>query len=251
MARVDRLLRWVWLINGVLLLAMLVLGGGGVLIAFLMDMGGGTQTVPAAAAGRGADHGARDAEPVRYDPPIPVRGTDVRVVLVRRGSGYAYTNEYSSSGRGEAAIVNVAFLDAGGVRLLLDRPAYIRRVAFPGHEDGEFGDSTRRLRSFVYEMAPKDTNGDGALGDSDRRSLYVSGLDGRGLRQVLPDGYELRDWSPQPDGSILATALLLAPGADGRRMPERAFIVDPAGAVRPYAQLDSAMDRAGTIIGAK
>jgi hypothetical protein len=251
MARVDRLLRWVWLINGVLLLAMLVLGGGGLLVAFLTSMGG-EATVPVRPSGA-APSGARGGEPVRYDTPIPVRGTDTRVVLVRHGNGYAYTNEYSSSGaRGEAAVVNVVFLDAGGgARLLLDRPAYIRSVAFPGHEEKEFADSTRRLRSFVYEMALKDTNGDGALGDSDRRSLYVSGLDGRGLRQVLPDGYELRDWSPQPDGSILATALLLATGADARRMPERAFLVDPSGTVRPYAQLDSAMDAAGTIIGGK
>jgi hypothetical protein len=191
--------------------------------------------------------------PVRYDPPLPVRGADERVVLVRHGTGYAYTSVASSAPRtGEGAIVNLAFLDAGGgVRLLLDRPAYIRRVAFPGHEDGELesADTTRRLRWFVYEMALRDTDGDGALGEEDRRSLYVSGLDGRNLRQVLPDGYELRDWSPQPDGSLVVTALRL--GGDADHMRQRSFVVDPSGAARPYAQLDSAMDAAATIIGGR
>ena len=248
MARVDRLLRWVWLIIGVLLLAMLVLGGGGLLVAFLSGMGGGSPVVPAATAGHAR---GSEAPPVRYDPPVAVQGTQTRVVLVRNGNGYTYTNTYSSSNRGEAPVVNVAFVDAGGVRLLLDRPAYIRRVAFPGHEHGDYADpdsAPSRLRWFVYEMSLRDTNGDGAIGDQDRRSLYVSGLDGRGLRQVLPDGYEPRDWAAQPDGSIFATALRLD-GGHAERMPERAFVVDAAGTVRPYAQLDSAMDAAGTIIG--
>jgi hypothetical protein len=65
---------------------------------------------------------------------------------------------------------------------------------------------------------------------------------------VLPEGHELRDWAGQADGSLVATGLELAP-APGGRMRQRAFVLDPAGAVRPYAALDSVVAEAGRIVG--
>ena len=248
MSRVDRVLRWVWLINGVLLLLILLGSAVFVAIGALSGMGGGS---PAPTAVATTDSAGSAAEaPVRYDLPVPVRGTATRVVLVRRGSGYAYSSTASSApAGGEGAVVNVAFLDAAGARLLLERAGFIRRVRFPRRGADEPGaDST--LRWIVYEMALKDTNRDGAVDDRDRRSLYLTDLDGRGLRQVLPDGYELRDWAAQPDGSLVATALELAPAAGGR-MRERAFVVDPAGAARPFTALDSAAAEAARITGAR
>ncbi|HVG45370.1 MAG TPA: hypothetical protein VM890_11585 [Longimicrobium sp.] len=246
MTRVDRVLRWVWLINGVLLLALLVFGAGFVAIGALSGLGGGS---PAASPSKGADsvRTAAAGGPIRYDPPIMVRGRGTRVVLVRRGTGYTYSSTASSaSSGGEGAVVNVAFLEGGGARLLLDRPGFIRRVRFPGHDPAEAaGDSA--LRWIVYEMALQDSNADRAVDDRDRRSLYVSDLDGRGLRRVLPEGYELREWAGQPDGSLVATGLELAPAPGGMR--QRAFVLDPAGVVRPYAALDSVAAEAGRIVG--
>jgi hypothetical protein len=247
MTRVDRVLRWVWLINGVLLLALLVFGAGFVAIGALSGRGGGS---PASSSGEEADspQGTEAREPIRYDPPVPVRGTGTRVVLVRRGTGYTYSSTASgASTRGEGAVVNVAFLEGGGARLLLDRPGFIDRVRFPGHDPAEAaGDSA--LRWIVYEMALQDTNADSTVDDRDRRSLYVTDLGGRGLRRVLPEGYELRDWAGQPDGSLVATGLELAP-APGGRMRQRAFVLDAAGTVRPYAALDSVAAEAGRIVG--
>ncbi|HKP76847.1 MAG TPA: hypothetical protein VJT67_15055, partial [Longimicrobiaceae bacterium] len=181
--------------------------------------------------------------PIRYDLPLAVRGTDTRLVLVRRGSGYVYSSTASSApAGGEGAVVNVAFLDASGTRLLLDRPAFIRRVRYPGRASEALSDSA--LGWIVYEMALKDTNADATVDDRDRRSLYVTGLDGRGLRQVLPDGYELRDWAPQPDGSLVATGLALTD------MRQHAFRVD-AGGVKPLAALDSAAAAAARISGSR
>jgi hypothetical protein len=247
MTRVDRVLRWVWLINGVLLLAMLVFAGGFVAIGALANLGGGR---PAAPDSSRADS-TRTAEasgPIRYDTPVPVRGSATRVVLIRRGTGYAYSSTASStSAGGEGAVVNVAFLDASGARLLLDRPGFVRRVRFPGREPEAPGDSA--LRWIVYEMALEDSNTDRVVDDRDRRSLFVTDLDGRGLRRVLPEGFELREWTGQPDGSVVATGLELAPGPGGMR--QRAFVLDAAGAVRPYAALDSVAEAAGRIVGAR
>jgi hypothetical protein len=247
MTRVDRVLRWVWLINGVLLLALLVFAGGFVAIGALSGLGGGS---PAASRPERADSTRRAAAggPIRYDPPVPVRGTGTRVVLIRRGTGYTYSSTASSTSTGgEGAVVNVAFLEGGGARLLLERPGFIRRVRFPGHDPEETaGDST--LRWIVYEMALQDSNTDSVVDDRDRRSLYVTDLGGRGLRRVLPEGYELREWAGEPDGSLVATGLELAP-APGGRMRQRAFVLDPAGAVRPYAALDSVAAQAGRIVG--
>jgi len=245
MTRVDRVLRWVWLINGVLLLGLLVFGAGFVAIGALSARGGGS---PVASSVRSADSAqAEGSGTIRYDPPVPVRGRATRVVLIRRGTGYSYSSTASStSAGGEGAVVNVAFLEGDGARLLLDRPGFIRRVRFPGHDLAEAaGDST--LRWIVYEMALQDSNADGTVDDRDRRSLYVTDLDGRGLRRVLPEGIELREWAGQPDGSLVATGLELAL-APGGRMRQRAFVLDPAGTVRPYAALDSVAAQAGRIV---
>lgn len=244
MSRVDRVLRWVWLINGVLLLALLVGTAVFVAIGALSGLGGSSSAIslPVADSLGGANEAA-----IRYDLPVAVRGSDTRIVLVRRGSGYTYSSTSSSApAGGEGAVVNVAFLDASGARLLLDRPGFIRRVRFPVRDAAAPGDST--LRWIVFEIALADANGDREVDDEDRRSLYLTDLNGRGLRQVLADGYELRDWAAQPDGSLLVTGLERAGGA---RMRQRAFVIDGAGEARPFAALDSIADAAGRIADAK
>jgi hypothetical protein len=243
MSRVDRVLRWVWLINGVLLLALLVGTAVFVAIGALSGLGGSAASIPLSVPDSA---GGAGESAIRYDLPVAVRGSDTRIVLVRRGSGYTYSSTSSSApAGGEGAVVNVAFVDAPGARLLLDRPGFIRRVRFPSR-DAAASDST--LRWMVFEMALADTNGDGEVDDEDRRSLYLTGLDGRGLRQVLADGFELRDWAAQPDGSLLVTALERAGGA---RMRQRAFVVDGNGAVRSFSALDSIAEAAGRITGTR
>lgn len=248
-SRVDRALRWVWLINGVVVLALLAVGAG--FLAFDAISGLTASPRPADSVPKPGDAPARP-QPLRYDPPAPIRGTPTRIVLVRRGTGYAYTTTASAGPRAaEGTVINAVFLDPdGGARLLLERPAFFRRITWPGggaRAEAQ-GDSARPLKWIVYEAALEDTNDDGRVDDRDRRTLYVSGLDGRGMRAVLPAGFELRDWSGEPDGSIVATALPLDSAAAGP-MPQRAFVLDPAGAVRPYASLDSAVARAAAAAG--
>lgn len=243
--RLDRMLRWVWLIIGVLLLTIIV--GSLIFVASeaISSRGGGPSAPDSTSSSLEADSG-KVGTPLRYDPPEAIGGSAARIVMVRRGSGYTYRSTASPvPASGEAPAVNVAFLEGEGARLLLNGPAYIRRVAFPGSPRVAPGDT---LRWIVYEMALEDSNGNGRMDESDRRSLYVTDLQGRGLRRVLPPGYELRDWAPQPGGSLIVTGVQLAQDADA--MVQRAFVVDAAGAVRPYAALDSVIDAAARI-GAK
>ncbi|HEX8903561.1 MAG TPA: hypothetical protein VF771_01825, partial [Longimicrobiaceae bacterium] len=140
MTRIDRWLRWVWLINGVALLALLAASAVFLIAGALQNLGGGPD-LPSEA--RSASKDGNDA-PLRYDPPDAIRGSATRIVVIRRGTGYTYRNTSSSTRAAEAPAVNVAFLDAQGARLLLDRPAYIAHVRYPGEEaSGSRADSLR------------------------------------------------------------------------------------------------------------
>lgn len=249
MSRIDQVLKWIWLGIGVaLLLAMLWVG---VFVAGEFIGGSGGEAVPAKPGS--ADRPRQEQVPaVRYNPPVAVRGTTTRLVEVRHGGG-GY-QEYGSSGRSrpDGTVVNVAFLDAAGGRLLLDRPGFIRDVFYPGGDVVRpEPDSLPPLRWILYEMTLDDTNGDRRLDYRDAVGLYATDLDGRGLRRLLPAGLEMLGWARQPDGSIVITALSLPP--DGKRvdretLPQRAFVMAPDGQVRPYAALDSLAAAAGRIL---
>ncbi|HET7229534.1 MAG TPA: hypothetical protein VFJ16_05995 [Longimicrobium sp.] len=240
-SRLQLWLRWVWLGVGVLVLVLLVWA----VVFMIHESAGGGGPAGADSARSGS---VRSVEPLRYDPPERVGGSATRIVQIRRGSGYRYSSRALSSAAasavsGEGPAVNVIFLSGDSARLLLNRPAYIRDVSYPGARDVAEGDS---LRWVVYEMAVDDADRNGVVDESDPLSLYVTDLEGRGLRRVLPPGYELRGWASQPGGTLVVTAVRLTSG--GRAMPERAFVVDAAGAVRPYAALDSAVDAAARIV---
>jgi len=243
MTRLQLLLRWVWLLIGILLLGLLVAA----VVFVVRESAGGGGGASAADSARAAQTRAAKVEPLRYGPPQAIAGSAARIVLIRRGSGYTYSSRaLASSASGQAPVVNVAFLEGSGARLLLDRPAYISEVTFPGSSGRGSDVVDDGLRWIVYEMAVGDVDGNGRVDDADPRSLYVSDLGGRGLRRVLPPGYELRDWAPQPGGSLVATAVQLT--RDAEKMPERAFLLDAAGTVRPYAALDSVVDAAAGMV---
>jgi len=238
--RLQLALRWVWLVIGVLVLVLLVWA-----VVFMLHESTGGGGTAAADTARADSAGAKKVEPLRYGPPQAITGSATRIVLIRRGSGYTYSSRaVASAPSGQAPMVNVAFLEGAGARLLLDRPAYLSKVSFPGSAAAPAPSDS--LRWIVYEMAVGDGDGNGRVDESDGRSLYVTDLQGHGLRRVLPQGYELRDWAPQPDGSLVITAVQLT--RDAERMPERAFVLDAAGTVRPYAALDSVVDAAARIV---
>jgi hypothetical protein len=236
--RLERALRWVWLLIGLAVLALLLFSG----LFLLWERFGGP--APSSGEPASADTTLRaDAAGVRYDPPLAVRGSEVRLALVRRVGGYGYPAAGSGTRGGDGALVNVAFIQGDSVRLLLDRPAFIRRLRFPGSVQDSAA-ATPPLRWIVYEMALDDADHSGGVDDHDRRNFYLSDLGGRGLRPLLPAGMEPGDWSLQPDGSLLLTAIELGGNAQAR---QRSFRVDGEGRVTPWAAMDSALQRAARI----
>lgn len=237
----DRWLKRLWLVNGVLLLVLMVLGTGALLVEWLSGAFGGKNAVLAPDATQGS---AVKPRAVRYSPPRPIWGTKTRIVVVRYGKG----QQGSASGFGSYAsdeyrdedgpVVNFLFLTGTEPgRVLLDKPAYVGDYNYPNSKD----DSLQRW--VTYRIAFADTNGDGRLDSDDRVDLYVSDVDGSNLRRVLPAGMRLLDDHAVGDGRHLVVTALQVPkdwrGSDDE-LPQRAFLYDvPTGTATPYAALDS------------
>lgn len=245
----DRTFRIVWLlVGGLLLLALLA---GGILVA--------AQWIGNAGAGDAAVRAAREAPPprapdraVRYGMPVAVRGTATRMVLVSPGddSRRARGDYYGDGGRG--SWVNVVFLDAAGARTLLDRPAYIRDVGYPGASVRDAAPPDSLQTWITYVMALDDTNRNEEVESQDAQGLYVSDVEGGNLRPVLRPPLRYLSHQAMAGGRMLVYALEPPAGeaVDEGRMRQRAFIYDvAAGTLAPYAALDSAVARAAAAVG--
>lgn len=262
---VDRLLRGVWLVNGIVLLLILVGFGAMLLFDWIGHLGAGDDAVRIAEErATAAPAEAQRVRAVRFEAPQQVRGTGVRLVRVRNGSGFAETtttDAYAYDRRGKTAgpVVNVAFLppDGGAGRLLFDRPVYVSSLSFPGDRsfavpsDGTDPDS---LTTWItYVAALDDTNGDSRLDHRDETALYVSALDGTGFRRVLPAGYRLGGHHTVDARTIYVDALELPKERGERieeeRLPQRAFLYDvPTARLQPFTALDSLARRAGEVL---
>ncbi len=245
----DRWLKRLWMVNGVLLLVLLVLGGGALLVTWLSGAFSSKNAVLAPDPTRTA---AVKPRAVRYSPPRPIWGTKTQVVIVRYGKGqqgagmglasdsYEYRDE-------DGPVVNLLFLTGTSPgRVLLDKPAYVRSFDYPSSKSDS-------LKHWVtYHIAFEDTNADRRLDSDDRVDLYVSDLDGSNLRRVLPLGMRLLDHHDAGDGRHLVVTALQVPndwrGSDDE-LPQRAFLYDVATrTLAPYAALDSLVRDAARIL---
>ncbi|HEX8670874.1 MAG TPA: hypothetical protein VF710_03255 [Longimicrobium sp.] len=267
----DRLLKRVWLVNGFIVLALGVLSIGMLLFIFLSETFR-SRSEPAVRVAAGTPDARPAPRAIRYGAPAAVRGTPTRLVTVHHGEAdQSFTEAYAdggylSSGRGgyhgSGPIVNVIFITPGAPqgRILLDHPAYIDDLHYPSLEQTDrylspgTGSVVDSLQTWIsYEIADRDTNRDGKLSAADQAGLFVSALDGTGLRRVLPDPFQLVSHEPTPDRrGLLVMALEPPQGKKVKQeeMRQRSFIFDVAsGRLTPYAALDSAADRAARIVG--
>lgn len=241
--RLERVSRWVWLANGVIVLLVLVVTGVAMLTGWLTD-GRATASADQAAV---PQEGVPPSAAVRYDAPLPVVGSATRLVLLRETRGLPTGPLPSPAyGRGAGAVVNVALLAPDGTaRLLFDRPVRVAWLSFPGAPEWAVGpmaaDSAQRFAA--YAVIEEDTDRDGELGITDDVRLFVSTLDGGGLRGVLPAGHRLEGARALADGRWLVATL-----GPGTPRPQRAFILDPGRlTLTPFAALDSAAAQAAAI----
>lgn len=235
----DRTFKLTWLGIGALVLLFLLVGLVMVVSQVTRNAGAATEAERVA---RGEEKDERQPVAVRYGMPDSIRGTQTRIVRVHGGAAPGRRSSYESSSYGDVEIAaNVMFVDEAGVRLLLDRPAYIREVSYPRTED-----APREWISYV--LALDDTDRSGRVDGRDAMALYVTDLDGRNLRPVLGPPLRYRAHQPFGPGRILVHALE-GTGDDEAQMRQRAFIYDVrTGRLSPYAAMDSAAERAGHIL---
>jgi Na+-transporting methylmalonyl-CoA/oxaloacetate decarboxylase gamma subunit len=237
----DRAFKLTWLGIGALVLLFLVIGLVLVVSQATRNAGAADEAERIVSEERPT---AEEPVAVRYGMPDSIRGTATRIVRVHDGAAQGRRSSYTSSGYdGAESAVNVMFVDADGVRLLLDRPAYIRELTYPGARE-----ENPAMEWISYVIAFDDTDRGGSLDARDAMALYVSDLDGRNLRAVLGPPLRYRTHQAFGPGRILVHALDGA-GKDEERMRQRAFIYDVrAGQLSPYAAMDSAAERAGRIL---
>lgn len=249
----DRSFRVIWLVVGGLVLLFLLVGGVLVAVQWIGNAGAADDAVRIASE---AQPSRDEPRAVRYGTPQRMRGTDTRIVLMSYGaahepSGSAYGVYDTRAGDG-ATWVNAVFLNAGGARLLLDRPAYIRDVRYPVLEGRGYPEGDSLQAWITYVMAVDDTDRNGRLDHRDREGLYVSDVEGRALRPVLRPPLVYTSHQAMEGGRMLIYALEPPAGqpVDLERMRQRAFLYDVAsGRLSPYTALDSAAARAGQILG--
>ena len=247
-ASLNRTLALLWLAIGVLLLLFLVGVLGMIVMQAIRNAGAGSEAVRIATADQPV---RREPRAIRYTPPLDVRGTQTKIVMVSYGTAHeplVSDGGYASSGP-VGTHVNVIFVDANGARLLLDRPAYIRDVSYPRRSEEDPFDPPRDW--ITYVVALDDTNGNGELEHRDAATLYVTDLDGRNLRPVLRPPLRYHHHSVLDPARILVYALEPPAGqeVEEKRMRQRAFIYEVAsGRLSPYAAMDSAAARAGQIL---
>lgn len=254
-SRLDRAVKTVWLVIGLLLL--LGLAGGAVFSAasFFGGGGGDEREAPASSsAAAGGERGRAETLPVRYGQPETVQGSPYRLVRVygapdEAGEDDGAASRASSRAAGVPDPANVLFLGPGDAdgRMLLDHPARVEAVEPPLREGG---DPSRPW--ITYRIAMEDTDGDGRLGSGDRAALFASTLGGDSLRRVLPDRLRLVGHSPFGDGRRLVVLALEVPAdttVPYERWRQRAFLYDvPGGVLRPYATLDSLAALSGAVL---
>lgn len=256
MTRLDAWLKRLWLVNGFALLVLTVVLGGMAASSAVTGWRYERDVVHVAAPGEAT---SPDPTPraVRIGNLVPIRGTTTRLAVVQHGRSQldpdvlrlaGSMGEYS---RFQGPDVNVVFVDPGDEpgRLLLDVPAIVLRVDHPSPRDTTF----RERNWIAYWIVTADTNRNGRLDGDDRAELYVSELDGTGLRRVLDDRYHPESFEPIGDGSRIRILALEGPlemwVESPDRLPQRVLVYDHrTGAVEPDRALNELIERAGAVL---
>lgn len=251
-SRLDKALKWLWLVNGVALFPALAAIGLILASEMMDDLWRPDRDGVAIAPTTGTPIGPRA---IRYDPPGNIKGTEASIITVRYGRAFQEATEkqyvrIAGSGSKSASfwdgpVVNVIFLNSeeGTQHLLLDRPAYIWSVDWPHEEETE-------QEWISYQMALEDSNGDGQLDEDDDATLFLSDLDGRNLRRILGDGLVV-EWHGAHHGGaqILIYALDRSAGESGTpvdQLPQQALLFDiETGETAPFSDLNGLVRIAG------
>lgn len=255
--RADRLLKRIWLVNGVAALVLLSVLAGWALFMAASLLWHGRDGI-AAGGPEAADSAAVQPRAVRLGYPAEIRGSRTRFIMVEHGrgnypAGAALSGSYSGSARadsyyGDGPVVNVIFLrPGGGSGLLFQKPALVVSTDYPRPEAKE--DAGQGWIAFVTVL--EDTNHNGRLDRDDRQDLYLTDLDGSGRHRVLTDSFSVQSFTRLKDPErLLVYALDVSGNLKDDDRPLRAFIVDPVtGTAESDAAINDLAEEAGRIVG--
>ncbi len=207
-SRMDKWLRIIWLVNGILLLIMF---GSGLkdTIEGWIPRGGGEPSGPI--VGKELEKAKADTlalQDIVSTVPERIGRTHYSYLSLAAKDlakpsgmpkysekGYSEAVKYSRpSGASDEIIfnsydeaINIIFLsdDGSDMRLLLREKGAVVSTDIPSSDD--------TAQSYnLYQIVFRDTNGDGRLTSEDRSILYISDLDGRNLRPLLPDSVDAK-----------------------------------------------------------
>jgi hypothetical protein len=198
----NKFLKILWSINGVLIFVLLLAGG----IALLVTILGNTNLEPSQPeiiVGEKFEEAKAEGlilQGLSYEQPLPILYTDhfLLPVSVRtyknpkheekklrwlsRGSSYEATAEYDN-------MINVVFLNSQleAQSILLDKKGFILSFRYPSAERSyaytpESNDTLQRC--ITYLITFEDSNKDGAIDGGDDPDLYLSDLDGGNLTRI-------------------------------------------------------------------
>lgn len=191
----NKFLKIVWSVNGVLILVLLLIGGIVMLVTIFDQFDFAPE--PEVIVGEKLEEAKAKGlilQRLTFERPEPILYTDHSLLPVsvrtyenamRRSkigmfdSGSSYTEEYTN-------VVNVVFLNRQmeAQSILLDKKAFIESFRYPSRED-HISDATDTLqRNISYLIAFEDSNKDGAIDGGDNFDLYLSDLNGTNLRKI-------------------------------------------------------------------
>jgi hypothetical protein len=202
----DKILKILWLVNGVLLLALLLFAGYRLFLEESDSYDYYDTETSLVIGGEQADalKKGEELQGVAYGQISTVPGTPIRVLpvsaqrfhpLEQEGERYSAlgapgsTEEINEMG---ADIVNLIFMDIDYrvINTLLSRKAFIQTAASPRSISPEnLPDPT--IKNILYLISFEDSNNDGLLSESDNSDLYISDVDGSNLVQVTRNVFVL------------------------------------------------------------
>ncbi|MBT1700162.1 hypothetical protein KK083_24955 [Fulvivirgaceae bacterium PWU4] len=198
----NKFLKVVWSVNGILILLLLLGSGVALLASYISSFS--YVSPPEVIVGEALEEAKAKGlilQGLTYEQPRSIMYTDhfLLPVSIRTyenprqssskldlslgsGSYYSSTQEYSN-------VINVVFLNRQmePQTILLDKKGFIDSFQYPGNEDALPYQSQAKdtlQRHITYLIAFEDSNKDGAIDGADNRDLYLSDLNGANLKKI-------------------------------------------------------------------
>lgn len=199
----NKFLKIIWTINGVVLLLVFLVAGGLVLRDLFRDTYYSPQEIIVGEELEKAKAQGLILQGLTYEEPRPILHTEFYLLPVsiktyenpkKINKGFhddrAYNSAYLDSRDIQEYfnVVNVIFLnkDFNTESVLLDKKGFIESIRYPTDRRNYsyFEEEDTLQRHITYKIAFEDSNKDGAIDGGDNSDLYLSELDGKNLRRV-------------------------------------------------------------------